>query len=217
MSDPIEAAVTAAARQSAWAPALAFVAGVVTSIGPCVAPRFVAVAALASSPGAARWKTVAAFAGGLCASYVVLGLASGFAGRFAQSTGIYTVMSVVLLAAGLKALWSDVREPCRHAAPKPRSLGAACLMGMSFAFVTSPCCTPVVAALASVSAAAAAPFFGAELIGAYAAGHALPLALAGFGWQWAGARFEGRSLSAAMQTVAGALMLALAAYYGTLA
>ena len=67
------------------------------------------------------------------------------------------------------------------------------------------------------SASGPSPTFGALLIGSYAAGHALPLVGAGFGWEWIGARLDVRSLRAATQTVGGALMLALAGYYGVLA
>jgi cytochrome c-type biogenesis protein len=215
--DPIASAISAAALQSPWAPASAFVAGVATSVGPCVAPRFVAVAALASSPGIARWKAVSAFAAGLCASYVALGVAAGFAARIAAiSAHVYTLLALVLIGFGLKTLWSEPAR-CVHDGPKPRSLGGACVLGMSFALVTSPCCTPVIVVLGSLAASGPSPAFGGLLIGSYAAGHALPLVAAGFGWQWIGRRLDVRPLRPAMQTIGGALMLGLAAYYGVLA
>jgi cytochrome c-type biogenesis protein len=215
--DPIASTIAAAARQSPWAPAFAFGAGVAASVGPCVAPRFVAVAALAGSPGVARWKAVAAFAAGLCASYVAIGLAAGFAGRIAAiSAHVYALLALVLLGFGLNAL---LREPktCAHDGPKVHSLGGACLLGMSFAFVTSPCCTPAIVVLGSLAANGPSPALGAALIGAYAAGHALPLVAAGLGRQWMGKRLDTPPLRSAMQTIAGALMLALAGYYGALA
>lgn len=217
MIDPIASAIAAAARQSPWAPALAFAAGVATSAGPCVAPRFVVVAALAGSPGAGRWKTIAAFAAGLCASYVALGLAAGFAGRLAAvSANVYALFAITLLVFGLATL---LREPkiCRHEEPKTRSLGGACLLGMSFALVTSPCCTPAIVVLGSMAASGPSTAFGVALIASYAAGHVLPLVAAGFGRRWVGARLDVGSLQPAMQTIGGALMLALAAYYGVLA
>jgi cytochrome c-type biogenesis protein len=215
--DPIGSAIAAAARQSPWAPALACVAGVATSVGPCVAPRFVAVAALASSPGVARWKMISAFVAGLCASYVVLGVAAGLAAGVATiSAHVYALLAAALLVFGLKTLWSEP-ESCSHRAPKPRSLGGACLLGMSLALVTSPCCTPVVVVLGSLAASGPSPSFGALLVGSYAAGHALPLIGAGFGWQWVGTRLDVRPLRLAAQTVGGSLMLALAGYYGVLA
>jgi cytochrome c-type biogenesis protein len=217
MIDPIASAIAAAALQSPWAPASAFAAGVATSVGPCVAPRFVAVAALASSPGVARWKAVSAFAAGLCASYVALGVAAGFAARIAAiSAHVYALLALALLAFGLKTLWSEA-PTCLHGDPKPRSLGGACLLGMSFALVASPCCTPVIVVLGSLAASGPSPAFGALLIGSYSAGHALPLVGAGFGWQWLGTRLDVRAWRPAMQTVGGALLLALAGYYGVLA
>jgi cytochrome c-type biogenesis protein len=215
--DPIASAMAAAAQQSPWAPALAFGAGLATSVGPCVAPRFVAVAALAGSPGSARWKTIAAFVAGLCASYVALGFAVGFAGRLgAISAYVYALLALALLGFGLKTLLCEPKS-CAHEEPRARSLGGACLFGMSFALVTSPCCTPAIVVLGSLAASGPSPSFGAALIASYAAGHVLPLAGAGFGRQWIGTRLNVPSLQPAMQTVGGALMLALAAYYGVLA
>jgi cytochrome c-type biogenesis protein len=218
MTDPIAAAIAAAAAQSAWAPALAFAAGVATSLGPCVAPRFVAVAALASA-GRARWKSIAAFAGGLCVSYVALGVASGLLSRVAAlSVHLYAALALVLLAAGSYTL---LREPTLHPCDGTKaangSLGGAFLLGTSSALVTSPCCTPVIVILGSLAAARSSAPYGAALIAAYALGHALPLAGAGFGWNAIGVRLNAESWSGALQTVTGALMLALAAYYGVLA
>lgn len=219
MTDAIGAAISAAAAQSAWAPALAFAAGAVTSLGPCVAPRFVAIAALGTSPGVARWKAIGMFSAGLCLSYVALGVAGGALMRVvAISVEMYALLALALLVLGLRALW---RRPSQHHCTpieqKSRSSGSVFLLGTSFALVTSPCCTPVVVVLGALAAARSSSAFGALLIGAFALGHALPLAVAGFGWNWIGSRLDTSVLGPAAETVSGALMLALAGYYGALA
>jgi cytochrome c-type biogenesis protein len=216
--DPIGAATTAAAQQSAWTPALAFAAGIATSAGPCVAPRFVAVAALAGSPGAAKWKSIGAFAAGTCASYVTLGIASGMLGKIAAvSSNLYALLAVALLAFGLRTLFVEPStHRCDDAPPAKHSLGSAFLFGASSALVASPCCTPVIVVLGSLAASRASELFGALSIVSYGLGHAVPLAAAGLGWGWIGLRANG-AWRGASQTVGGALMLALAGYYGVLA
>jgi cytochrome c-type biogenesis protein len=217
--DPVGAAFSAAAAQSPWAPAFAFAAGTLTSFGPCVAPRFIAVAALATPPGAQRWKAIASLAAGLCASYVVLGIASGFAARIAALTAnVYGILAVALVIYGIVTLVrQSPSDACAHVEEKKRSLGGIFLFGASFALVASPCCTPVVVLLGSLPATRRAPVLGALLVAAFAVGHAVPLALAGFGWQWVGIRTSAGAWRSASQTIGGALMLALGAYYGVLA
>jgi cytochrome c biogenesis protein CcdA len=217
--DPVGAAISAAAAQSLWAPLLAFGAGIASSAGPCIAPRFVAVTALAGAPGAARWKSIAAFAAGLCASYVLLGIAAGLLSRVAAVSGnLYAFLAILLLALGLHALLTD---PARHRCSGPRSangsLGAAFLLGGSSALIVSPCCAPVVVTLGSLTAARSSVTLGAVSIAAYALGHAVPLALAGFGWNAIGTRIDAGVWKSVSQMVGGGLMLALAGYYAVLA
>ena len=92
-----------------YAAPLVFAAGAVSSIGPCVAPRFVAVAGLAS--GSSRRKTfmlVSAFVTGLVliyASYGALLPLFGEAVRFSVWT--YWLVSIMLAAGGVVALSRD--------------------------------------------------------------------------------------------------------------
>jgi cytochrome c-type biogenesis protein len=218
VSDPVSSAIAATAAGSAWAPALAFAAGAATSLGPCVAPRFVAVTALGAMPGAARWKAIAALACGLCAGYALLGIASGLAARIAAvAAHLYAVLAIALAALGAYTLWGGAdRHRCVPAKRPSASLGGAFLLGASFALVASPCCTPVIAVLGAL-AATRSPASGALPVAAYALGHALPLACAGLGWERIGSRANADVWKAATQTVGGGLMLALGAYYGALA
>jgi cytochrome c-type biogenesis protein len=217
--DPVGAAFAAAAAQSPWAPAFACAAGAVTSLGPCVAPRFIAVTALATTPGVHRWKAIASLAAGLCASYIVLGVASGIAVRIAAFTAnMNAILAVAMIVYGIVTLVrQSPDDACAHGAEKKRSLSGIFLFGASFGLVASPCCTPVVVLLGSLAATRSAPALGALLVAAFAVGHAVPLALAGFGWHWIGIRASAGTWGSASQTISGALMLALGAYYGVLA
>jgi cytochrome c biogenesis protein CcdA len=97
------------------------------------------------------------------------------------------------------------------------SFGGVFLLGASSVLVVSPCCTPVVAGIAGLTLATGRTFEGVALLAVFACGHAVPVAFAGL----LGDRFASvlRRLAAsqAPAIVSGALMIALAAYYGVLA
>lgn len=208
MTDALGDALAAVAARSAATYPLVFAAGVVTSIGPCAAPRYVAVAACAH---AARhpWRIVAAFAAGLIGAYVVLGLAAGTAGAlWKASTLVYVVLAAALAVSGAVTLWNANGKACAHGGeacahgdeacvhhgeeythhgeacvhdrgPQNTSLGGVLLLGASSVLVVSPCCTPVVAGIAGLTFASGRSFDGAALLAAFACGHAVPLIAAG--------------------------------------
>jgi cytochrome c-type biogenesis protein len=199
---------------------MVFAAGVVTSAGPCVAPRYVAVAALvnaARSPG----RVIAAFIAGLVGAYVALGLAAGALGAlWSTSSVLYAVLAVALGAGGVLTLLRGGPHPHAPAATvttRAVNLGGTFLLGASSALVVSPCCTPVVAAIAGLTMLGGRTSEGVALLVAFAVGHALPLLAAGALGTRVAALLGRLSTSAASAVVSGSLMLALAAYYGVLA
>ncbi|MEA2721266.1 MAG: Cytochrome biosis protein transrane region, partial [Candidatus Eremiobacteraeota bacterium] len=225
-------------------------AGMVTSVGPCAAPRYVAVAACAHA--ARRPRTiVAAFACGLVCAYVALGLVAGALGTlWAASAAVYGLMAAALAVSGIVTLararggshshshggvhddgdlhegvngdghaHGGVQGARRHnaAAPGNVSAGGVFLLGASSALVVSPCCTPVVAGIAGLTLASGHSAAGISLLAVFACGHVLPVLAAGaLGTRLSAALRHAAALQAP-SIVAGSLMLALAAYYGTLA
>jgi cytochrome c biogenesis protein CcdA len=141
--------------------------------------------------------------------------ASLIRGVAAFSNVIYALLAVGFLSFGLHAL--IVRDSCSHKAnPRPSS-SVTTLCGSAFGLVLSPCCTPVIAMVASAgiySSSVATALAGAL---AFAAGHVAPLATIGFGLGAAERFAPLRALSAAATTISGGLSLALAGYYGLLA
>jgi cytochrome c biogenesis protein CcdA len=137
---------------------------------------------------------------------------------------VRSVQSVIYAAVALAALaggaWQLVAaRPHIHDEPQPTStpsLPAVALLGASFAFVVSPCCTPLVVAIAAYAANAADPWYGVALLATFGLGHTVPLFVTAFG----GVRFGlflGRMLHAqAVGIVSGAMMLGLGAYYALL-
>lgn len=234
MTDLLGEGLRAAALRSPLAYPLVFAAGVATSASPCVAPRYVALAALAN---AARrpWRPIAAFVAGLVGAYAVLGLAAGALGALWSSSAVtYAGLALALAAGGLATLLREDthagegagvhEDACAHAgarettaAKRSASLGGTFLLGATSAFVASPCCTPVVAGIAGLTTLGGRTGEGVALLAAFALGHALPLLAAGTLSARIAAPLARLTASSAPAVVSGTLMLALAAYYGILA
>ena len=217
--DVVQAALSRSASGSLGAPAAAFAAGIATSFGPCVAGRFLALCAVVGVPGSAqRWVRVAAFIAGVVGACTAVAFSVSLVSRSARYTAdVYIAFAALFAFGGVRILLARERA-CGHAAlRRGTSVGASFLAGASFAFVLSPCCAPVVSSLALFAAAAGSPAFTLAVVAAFCAGHATPLAAAGFGTKLLGERLERGGLSNAAAVVSGALMLAMSGYYAVLA
>ena len=212
------AALRAVSTDNPWAPALAFAAGAAASIGPCVAPRFIAIAALTVNGTILENATVAAsFVAGLVAAYMLFAVGGSFMWRaFQHSSEIYAVGAALMAAAGLLSLTKSAAK-CAHPQPRRRRpAGSIFLLGASSAMMLSPCCTPVVlAALAYV--ATTGLWFSCVVLACFALGHALPVSLMAIGSGAMRTILASRALQNATRMIGGSLMLALAGYYAVLA
>jgi thiol:disulfide interchange protein DsbD len=214
-------------RSPAALPVL-FGAGLITSIGPCVAPRYIALAALAHR-APRPWLTATVFATGIVAAYVMIGVCAGSLAQLQQwSTAIDLAFAAALAAGGLMTLLRDDTHThtrthvhtqahvANSRVAEPRSWTVAC-MGAASALVVSPCCTPVVAAIAGLAAFGARPVEGALLLAAFAAGHVLPLGVVVCAPAGLATTLRSRVSTHAGAVISGTLLLALAAFYGVLA
>ncbi|HTX57053.1 MAG TPA: cytochrome c biogenesis protein CcdA [Candidatus Acidoferrales bacterium] len=197
--------------------AAAFTAGLGTSVGPCAAPRYLALAAIvAREKGAARWMRVGLFVVGLLSCYVVLAACASLIGVLTvRSESIYLVLAAGFAFFGLWTL--AVRRDCAHACTSGRGpMGSSLLAGSALGLVLSPCCTPAVAMMASAGAAVGLSAASMSVVLAFCFGHVAPLAMAGVGLG-AGERAAPGWLQRAGSTVSGGLSIALACYYAILA
>lgn len=221
MIDPIAASFLAISSRSPAAVGLVFAAGLITSIGPCVAPRYLAVAAFAN--GSRAWVPTLAFVTGLFGAFVALGWSAALLGSvWASSRTIDIVLAVALAGGGIVTLvrasaTADCDDRCRSRTRTPRSLGGILLLGAASALVVSPCCTPVVLTVVAASTAIGQPLLGVVLLAAFTLGHAAPLFLAGGMLSKLQRVLGARVPAQAPAIVAGTLLLALGAYYGVLA
>ena len=212
--DPVTATLAALARHDGTAFPVAFAAGAVTSIGPCVAPRYIAVAALVQR-GAHPAGAVATFVAGLLTGYAALGFGIGFVGSLvAHASAIDLLLAVSLTACGIAQLARNPGPAHEHGALRASGIFS---LGAGSALIVSPCCTPIVAAVAGMGAVDGRPAVSALLLASFALGHAMPLLGLGASGSLFAARFTSRAGRSVTATISGALMLGLGAYYGVLA
>jgi cytochrome c-type biogenesis protein len=213
--DPQTAVLEAFAHPTLGAFASIFCAGLITSIGPCVAPRYIAITALTGTERRAVLP-IGVFATGLLVAYVSLGWVSGALGFLVNASAvIYAVLATGLIVGGLWTL-AGRRRHHAHSSTPPQSLGAVLLLGMASAFVASPCCTPIVASVVSYSAIVGKPTFGAMLLFFFALGHIAPLAAVAFLGGPLRATLVRLAHAQAPAIASGVLMLALGLLYGVL-
>jgi cytochrome c-type biogenesis protein len=222
--DVFAQAARSIASRSTLAPILAFSAGALSSLGPCVAPRLLAVVSCVGAKPARQARiVVAAFLAGLIAAYASFGMIGSLLGRLVDiSRWTYDAVALALLVGGIVTLIQaepDAHGACRaHAAQEQQpSLGGVFLLGASFAFVIAPCCTPLVATIVAYAGDVGDPFYGASILALFALGHGLPLAVAGLS---AGTLVEYLRKTMSHQATAiasGTIMLALSAFYWCLA
>ncbi|MGA8533594.1 MAG: hypothetical protein WB615_05755 [Candidatus Tumulicola sp.] len=201
-----------------WAVLAACGAGLATSAGPCVAPRFLAAASLVTGvSGSRRWRRVGAFAGGVCASYLLIASTAGAIAQLsAHSEFLYGLLGAVFVVAGIATV---VRaHDCAPRCPRAgSSCAAAFLAGATLGAVGSPCCAPLAAAAATAGFTTGSWVAGVAVPAAFALGHAAPLAAVAVA-PAVTARFGvARVPEFAVATVAGGLTFALGSYYALLA
>ncbi len=171
-----------------------FAAGLLTFASPCILPLVPLYLGLLGGATAADLRRgapprllarTAAFAAGLAAVFVGLGLVSSAAGELlsAHRRALLTVSGVVVVAFGLRFLGvlrlplvDRERRPWLHRFGRGGSLTAAFAFGGAFALGWTPCIGPVLGSVLTYTASAGASAGrGALYLGVYAAGLALPL------------------------------------------
>jgi len=213
--DPVATTLDAVARHDLARLPLAVAAGAMTSLGPCVAPRYVAMAAVIERSGQ-RGRSVLLFISGLLVGYAALGYGVGLLGAlFTFATPLYAVLAIALSACGIAQL---LRRSCAsaHGHGSPVRASGVFSLGAGSALIISPCCTPIVAAIAGMNTLDGQPAVSATFFAAFALGHALPLLLLGATGSFVTARFAMCGGGSGAATISGTLMLALGAYYGVL-
>lgn len=156
-----------------------FLAGIVSSASPCVLAMiplvigFVGGYAEGSQRKAVQYSL--AFTLGLTITFTILGVVAGALGRLFGDVGGFWkyVLPPVAIILGLNLLGIfkfNVGISQRYL-PKKRALLGAFLIGLFFGVVATPCATPVLAVILTLSATQENIAYSGALLLAYALGH----------------------------------------------
>ena len=209
---------------------VAFIAGVVSFLSPCVLPivpsyvTFITGMTLdeltAHGTAAARAKAALhafLFVLGFTLVFVTLGATASVFGAvlhralpLLQQVGGVLIILFGLNLIGLLRLSALVRDRRVHLASRPAGVAGSVLVGVAFGAGWTPCVGPVLASILLYAGTTATMGSGMLLLGAYAVGLGIPFfaAAVGFNWYVAGARRLTRWLRP-VEIVAGALLIAV--------
>jgi cytochrome c-type biogenesis protein len=229
-----EEVVDGAARVASVGLLVAFAAGVLSFLSPCVlplVPTYLAVITGRSvdevaAGGAARVSAIAnaaLFVGGFTAVFLLLGVSASAIGHAAADATVWIarVGGAVVAVLGLHLLGvvrlSFLQREARALEASRRGgrrLGRAgtILIGMGFAAGWTPCIGPILASILTLSATAGSAGQGVLLLGSYSLGMAVPFLVAAFTlghFLQAAPRF--RRWLPVVERVSGGLCLLLAA------
>jgi cytochrome c-type biogenesis protein len=200
---------------------LAFAAGLLSFVNPCVLPLVPGYLSAVSGVqvGVGGRRVVAAslpFIAGFTAVFVALGAAAGAAGGFLddrQLLGMVSGLIVVVFGFAFMGLlpfpWLD-----RMVAPEllegARRRGSRALLGGAFGVCAAPCITPVLASILALASEGSTAAEGSLLLLIYSAGLAVPFILVGVGFDRAmGASRWLRDRYGVLRVVSGGLLVAL--------
>lgn len=178
---------------------IAFVAGLVSFLSPCVLPLVPGYLSYMSGIGAVngesnrRLRTAGvalAFVAGFTIVFVALGATATLLGSFlrdhrtelTKAGGVVIILMGLLFMGLLKVPWL-YREKRFHPSPKAGAWGSV-VLGSAFAFGWSPCIGATMGAVLAMAAGGATtggPGEGALLLAVYSLGLGVPFILAGLG------------------------------------
>jgi cytochrome c-type biogenesis protein len=201
---------------------LAFVAGLVSFVTPCVLPLVPGYLSAVSGVqvGVGGRRVVAAsvpFILGFTAVFVALGAAAGAAGGLFDENQeiVFKVSGLILVVFGF-AFMGLLPFPFleRLAAPSliegARRRGSRALLGGAFGVCAAPCIGPVLASILVLAGESSTVVQGSLLLAVYSAGLALPFLLVGVAFDRAMGAFRWvRDRYDVLRVVSGAFLVAL--------
>lgn len=204
---------------------LALVLGLVVGFGPptyAIAPALMGYVSASGSTTTRRTATLAvAFVGGLVLVDLAIGAALGLAGTsviaFLSShlAWWYAIAAVLLLALALINLrvWRPRLRSTLPSDKTPRGPAGAFALGVPFGLMACPGCTPLLLPVALGAAASGNVLYGAGLMGAFALGRGLPVALLGISTGAFQRALGVRRLAPWIERITGLLLLAAATWF----
>jgi cytochrome c-type biogenesis protein len=204
---------------------VAFLAGLVSFVAPCVLPLvpgyLSAVSAVEAGRLGERGTAKRVFLGslpfvaGFTALFVALGAGAGLVGNAVSlnSTRVQAVAGFIVVVFGL-AFAGLLPFPERLVAPglvgEARRRGSGALLGAAFAVCAAPCMGPVLGAILVLAGSTTTVAQGAVLLLAYSLGLAVPFVVAGIAFTQVMGPFRWlRNHYVAIRSASGALLVAI--------
>jgi cytochrome c-type biogenesis protein len=204
---------------------VAFLAGLVSFLAPCVLPLvpgyLSAISAVEAGrlgqPGTTKRVFVSSlpFVAGFTALFVVLGAGAGLVGNSVSlnSTRVQAVAGFIVVVFGL-AFIGLLPFPERLVAPGlvggARRRGSGALLGAAFAVCAAPCMGPVLGAILVLAGSTSTVAQGSLLLLVYSLGLAVPFVLAGIAFSHVMGPFRWlRDHYVAIRSVSGSLLVAI--------
>ncbi len=211
---------------------VAFVAGVVSFLSPCVLPLVPGYISMLSGASMEELKGGAvpglvgrifrnslAFVVGFSLVFIVLGASATAVGTFLQAkrTIFNIVAGVVVIVFGLH-LTGLIKIPllyreARMTSAQPRrGLLGSFILGFAFAFGWTPCIGPILTGILALAATTDTVFQGMFLLAIYSAGLAIPFLLTGLGLSQFMKFYSGfRKHLQVVEVLSGVLLIAIGA------
>lgn len=180
---------------------VAFVAGLVSFLSPCVLPLVPGYISMLSGLSMEELKAEAservvalilrnsvAFVVGFSIVFITLGASATAVGKFFLSQrGIFNIVAGVIIIifglhlTGLIRIPFLYREARMNTVAPGRGVGGSFVLGFAFAFGWTPCIGPILTGILALAAIRQTVFQGMFLLAIYSAGLAIPFLLTGLG------------------------------------
>jgi len=198
---------------------LAFAAGLLSFVSPCVLPLLPVYLSFISGVGVEELGgrrrrlllTSLLFVAGFTVVFMLMGAGAGGVGRLliryrqelTIAAGAFIAVSGLVVAGVIK-----LPEPVLKVAPKHAGAGGAFFTGAALAIGWTPCVGYVLGAILSMAATSQSAVSGSLLLLVYSAGLGVPFVLAALAFDWMNARLGWiKRHYRAVQVTAGALLV----------
>lgn len=169
-----------------FAPVLALVAGIITSITPCslsTIPLVIAYVGGNSNDTKKSFKLSLAFAFGLAITFTILGVVASLIGSLMGNSGQwwYIILGILMMLMALQVLEVYEFIPSTYLTSKATKKGyiGAIVAGILTGIFSSPCATPVLVVLLALVASKGSILWGTILLLMYSVGYTALVILVG--------------------------------------
>lgn len=165
---------------------VSFLAGIVSSFSPCILSTLPLVIGYVGESGAmdkkVAFKYSVFFSIGVVVTFTALGVTFSLIGKFMNITGKwwYLVLGVIMLLVGLQllAVIGNYDKACKIP-NRRKGFWGAFFLGILGGALSSPCSTPVLAAILAFVAQKGNVILGALMLLLYSIGHSVLIIIAG--------------------------------------